>query len=52
MTLTQRIKHVLPTIQVRHYHRKVPRINGSRPWIESSTARPSVMQQAFHKALI
>ena len=52
MTLTERIKHILPTIQVRHYHRKLPKINGSRPFVESSTARPSVMQQAFQKALV
>ena len=38
--------------QVRHYHRKLPHVNGSRPFVESSTARPGVMQQAFQKALV
>ena len=51
MTLSQRIANISKHVQVRHYHRPLPKINGSRPFVSSSTARPSVMQQAFNKIL-
>jgi hypothetical protein len=42
-----RIKEISSHVNVRHYHHNLPSINGSRPFFQSSTARPGVIQQAF-----
>ena len=50
MNLVQRLKRITKNVQIRHYHSNVSTEN-SKTVRAITTARPSVMQQAFNKAI-